>query len=178
LEQLFLAPPLSMVASARHLNFALSKNRHYHHAGKEKIIHYQFNHLNRTALATLLSATPPTHNTVYAQIDPIVLPDVLALIGGNCTHSDMYLALIATASDLTSLVNKPAVFKERMDKNDREVAALTSEYERKAAALKADYESKLAVLTAKNMKMKEDLEILQSEQKNQARGTKRYMESL
>ena len=175
LEELFLPRTDSMVGQRRHLNFALSKNRHYHHAGKQKIIHYQFNHLNRTELATLQGITPPTHNSVYVQIDPVVLPDVLAMIGENCTHSDMYLALIATASDLTSLINKPAVFKERIEKNERKAAALTAEYERKAAALKADYESKLAVLTTKNLKMKQELdELLQSdEQKNQARGTKR-----
>lgn len=173
LEQLFLAPPLSMVASARHLNFALSKNRHYHHAGKEKIIHYQFNHLNRTALAQIQGVICPTQNSVYAQVDPVVLPDVLALIGGNCTHSDMYLALTATASDLTSLVNKPAVFKERIEKNESLAAALTAECERKVAALKAECESKLAALTAKNLKMKEELELFQSNEQNQARGTKR-----
>jgi len=171
LEELFLPDHLS----SRHINFALSKNRHYHHAGKQKIIHYQFNHLNRTELATLQGITPPTHNSAYVQIDPVVLPDVLAMIGENCTHSDMYLALIATASDLTSLVNKPAVFKERIEKNERKAAALTAEYEREAAALKAAHESKLAVLTAKNLRMKQELdELLQSdEQTNQARGTKR-----
>ena len=168
LEELFLPDHLS----SRHINFALSKNRHYHHAGKQKIINYQFNHLNRTELATLQGIVPPTHNSVYVQIDPVVLPDVLAMIGENCTHSDMYLALIATASDLTSLVNKPAVFKERIEKNERKAAALTAEYEREAAALKADYESKLAVLTAKNLRMKEELELFQSNEQNQ-QGTKR-----
>jgi len=171
LEELFLPDHLS----SRHINFALSKNRHYHHAGKQKIIHYQFNHLNRTELATLQGITPPNHNSVYVQIDPVVLPDVLAMIGENCTHSDMYLALNATASDLTSLVNKPAVFKERIEKNERKAAALTAEYEREAAALKAKHESKLAVLTAKNLRMKQELDVLlqSNEQNNEARGTKR-----
>ena len=168
-EELFLPTRLS----SRHINFALSKNRHYHHAGKQKIIHYQFNHLNRTELATLQGITPPTHNSVYVQIDPVVLPDVLAMIGENCTHSDMYLALTATASDLTSLVNKPAVFRERIEKNERKAAALTADCERKVAALKAECESKVAALTAKNLKMKEELELFQSNEQNQARGTKR-----
>lgn len=157
LEELFLSPNSSI--DMRPLNFELSKNRHYHHAGRKKIIGYQLNHLNRMELATLQGITCPSHNTVYAQIDPVVLPDVLTLIGKNCTHIDMYCALIATASDLTSLVNKPAVFKERMEQNERKAAALTAEYERNAAALKAEYESKLAILTAKNLRMKEELEL-------------------
>ena len=53
--------------------------------GRRKVIDYQLNSSNRTELADLQGITC-THNSVYAQIDPVVLPDVLALVGDECTH--------------------------------------------------------------------------------------------
>ena len=103
--------------------------------GRRKVIDCMLRSDNRMELAELQGITCPSHNSVYSQIDPIVLPEVLALV---CTNNDMYCALVATASDLTSLVNKPVVIKEKIEKKNEQIAHLNIEYNQKIGALVAE----------------------------------------
>ena len=62
-----------------------------------------------------LQGVDSPYSNIFAETDPVVLPEILALIGGrSCGQGDFYRALVATAPELTSLVNKPAALKERM----------------------------------------------------------------
>ena len=105
--------------------------------GRRKVIDYQLNTTDRTELANLQGITC-TNNSVYAQIDPVALPDVLSLVGRQCSQNDLYCALVATASDLTSLVNKPVAIKEKIEKKKERIAHLTVEYNTKVGALTAE----------------------------------------
>ena len=42
---------------------------------------------------------------LLADIDPILLPDIIALIGEEHGHNELYNALLPTAPDLMSCVN-------------------------------------------------------------------------
>jgi len=75
-----------------------------------------------------------SYNSLYAQIDPVVLPDVLSLVGERCSVNDMYCGLLATVP----LINKPAVLKERMHDKKKEITNLTTEYNQKVRALFAE----------------------------------------
>jgi len=127
------------ITQRRHIDNMLKINDDDHNPGRRKVIQYQLNSSNRTKLANLQGVTC-TDNSVYAQIDPIVLPEVLALIGEDkhCSQNDLYCALVATASDLTSLVNKPVAIKEKIEKKKERIARLTVEYNQKVGALNAE----------------------------------------
>ena len=143
----------------RHIRNMLSINEGIS-AGKEKIIHYQLNSSNRTELSDLQGITCPTHNSLFAQIDPVVLPDVLSLVGRHCSQNDMYCALVATASDLMSLVNEPLAIKEQIEKKKERIASLDAEYRRKVEALAAKSERQKSAITAEISELNKKLQSL------------------
>ena len=119
--------------------------------GREKIIDTQLDSKKQQQLCRLQGVTCP-YSSIFAQIDPLVLPEVLALIGNRYywrISSDLYCALVATAPELTSLVNKPVALKEKIAKKQAQIDALTAEYRRE-----------MNTLTAEMSKMNEELQSL------------------
>lgn len=115
-----------------YIDVMLEKNRG-DNPGRRKVIDYQLD-TDITELANLQGVPCTTNSSIYAQIDPVVLPDVLAIVGKELLVTDMYGALVTTASDLMSLVNKPAVLKERMNDKRKQIA----EYNQKIGVLNAE----------------------------------------
>ena len=143
----------------RHIKNMLNINEDIS-AGKEKIIQYQLNSSNRTELSDLQGITCPTHNSLFAQIDPVVLPDVLSLIGRHYSQNDLYCALITTASDLTSLVNKPVAIKEKIEKKKQRIASLNAEFKRKVEVLAAKNKRQTSAINAEINELNEELQSL------------------
>jgi len=145
---------------SRHIKNMLSINEEGISVGKEKIIQYQLNSSNRTELSDLQGITCPTHNSLYALIDPVVLPDVLSLVGRHCSQNDLYCALITTAPDLTSLVNKPVAIKEKIEKKKERIASLNAEFKRKVEVLAAKNKRQTSAINAEINDLNEELQSL------------------
>ena len=75
------------------------------------------------------------YSSIFADIDPVLLPDVLAFVGDKCGQKDLYCALVATAPELTSLINRKALLKDTMTKNTADITALDTKYARQRLAL-------------------------------------------
>lgn len=151
----------------RHINEALTMNRCQSRKGK--VIQCQLDSINRAKLAKVQGVTC-TDSSVYAQIDPVVLPEVLALVGNECTHGDhddMYCALVATAADLMSLVNKPVVLREQMHDKELEIAHRNRECKQKVDAIIAENERQTSALTAEISELNKKLQSLTQDMMHQ-----------
>ena len=112
----------------RHIDSALQMNRQYSdnaYTGKVKVIHTQLNSANRMELAKV-QGIDYSYESLFSGVDPIVLPEVLALVERNCTHSVLFRMLVAVVPDLASLVNKEAALKERRKDNGSDKSILWS----------------------------------------------------
>ena len=63
--------------------------------------------------------------SLFADINPKLLPDILALIGGNHGQSELYTALIQMVPDLLSCIDRNAMIKNEMTRNSLQMAELT-----------------------------------------------------
>ena len=91
----------------------------------------------------------------FIDIDPLILPEALALAGSmRRSHNEFYRLLIATSPDLMSLVDKRAMLQVGMDKNTSQVADIAAQI----AALNA----RMSSLKVRGMQMKEQLSFIQS----------------
>ena len=63
--------------------------------------------------------------SLFADINPKLLPDILALIGGNHGQSELYTALIQMVPDLLSCIDRNAMIKDEMARNSSQMAELT-----------------------------------------------------
>ena len=109
--------------------------------GRAKVIR---SHLNSQTLKKLcnLQGIEYSYSNIFADIEPVLLPKVLALIGSEHGQSEFYTALIHTAPDLLSYIDRKAMIQDTMAKNTARAAVLAAEYERKMA----EYERKIAAL--------------------------------
>jgi len=82
------------------INNACKMNRMNNNPGRAKVIKYQLNSQNRKKLCELQGVEYSTNN-IFADIEPVLLPEILALIGDRHGQSELYTALIPTAPDST-----------------------------------------------------------------------------
>jgi len=77
----------------QHIENALKVNRNYENdpeaAGREKVIQTQLHSVTRAELADLQGVD----HSVYSEIDPLHLPEVLALVGERHGHEELFVAL-------------------------------------------------------------------------------------
>ena len=135
-----------------HIHFAIGINQRHrgnsHEAGREKIIETQLNSNTRMELCHL-QGIDYSYGSIFADIDPIILPEVLALVGGKYGQNEMYRMLLATAPDLATVVNRKDLLKQTIAKN----AAMIAENKAMIAALGV----KNAELVARTIQLKKDL---------------------
>ena len=111
-------------------------------AGREKVIRTQLNSVTRAKLADLQGV----HRSLYSEIDPLHLPEVLALVdtyhGGSRDHihgqRELYVALKSSIMTLFSTVNEKKCIEQ-----EREYHA-TKEAEHRAK--KEELDAKLAAM--------------------------------
>ena len=105
---------------------------------------------------------------IFADIEPVLLPKILSLIGDRHGQSELYNALVHTAPDLLSYIDQKAMLNDALLKNTARATALSqqceqkvAEYEQKIAALKANILAETSRLTAHNVEVKNRLELIE-----------------
>jgi len=76
-------------------------------------------------LARLEGVDSP-YSSIFADIDPVALPEVLSLIGEKCGQKNLYCTLVATAPELTSLINRKTLLQHAISNINKEFARLTA----------------------------------------------------
>ena len=95
-------------------------------AGRAKLIATQLNHNIRMELRRL-QGIEYSYSSIYAAIDYVFLPDLLALTDGKHGQDELYHILVATAPDLTSFINRTSMVKDTIARNMSQITALTAE---------------------------------------------------
>ena len=91
-------------------------------AGRSKMIQTQLNSAKRTDLSRLQGVS----HSVYSEIDPLHLPEVLSLIGRYHSYGDFHLALLASIMAMLSTVNMKGHTKQDIQQQqDRTYHATT-----------------------------------------------------
>jgi len=127
-----------------------------HTAGRLKIVHYQLNSKKRKELCQIQGVEYSDSN-IFADIEPILLPNILSLIGSEHGQSELYTALIHTAPDLLSYMDRKAMINNEMEKNkahDNDLVVQIAELTRQRAALSAKNDklsSRLALIHSGDM---------------------------
>jgi len=93
--------------------------------GRLKVIKYQLNSTTRKNLCSLQGIE--YCNNPFADIEPILLPNILALIGEKRGQSDLYAALVPTAPELLSYIDREAMMRSIMESNMARIDALAKE---------------------------------------------------
>jgi len=93
-------------------------------AGRAKVIKYQLNSQNRKEVCRL-QGIEYSAGSNFADIEPTLLPRILALIGREHGQSEFYSALIPMVPDLMSCVDTSGMIKDEMARNSAQAAALT-----------------------------------------------------
>jgi len=111
-----------------------------HAAGRIKVIKYQLNSRNRKTLCRLQGIEYSSIGNLFADIEPTLLPRILALIGRKHGQSEMYTALIPMVPDLMSCVDTRGMMKSLLEKDEahaNDLAVQMAELTRQQAALSA-----------------------------------------
>ena len=116
---------------------------------RPKVINLQLNSAKREELHRL-QGIPYRYDSIFAEIDPLVLPDVLALVASEHGQTELFRMLVNSVSDLFSTVNRKMVVKQKLDDKTAEMEDLSA----KMAALSA----KMVDLSAEISELREELE--------------------
>jgi len=107
-------------------------------AVREKVIKCQLNSTTRKELCRLQGIEYCSIGTLFADIEPVFLPEVLSLIGSRHGQSEFYTALIPMVPDLMSSVDTSGMMKDEMVKNEahaKDLAVQIAELTRQLEAL-------------------------------------------
>ena len=131
------------------VNSACRVNMNSTNPGRTKVIR---SHLNSQTLKKLCDhqGINYSYGDIFADIEPVLLPRILASIGYENGLSELYTALLSTAPDLLSYIDRKALIRDIMARNEAHAAALAAECERKIAVLKNQLLSETSHITAEN----------------------------
>ena len=95
-------------------------------AGRAKVIKYQLNSQNRKKLCKMqdIEYTP---GSIFADIEPVLLPKIVSLIGREHGQSELYTTLIHTAPDLLSYIDREALIDNEMAKYTSQASDITAQ---------------------------------------------------
>ena len=114
-----------------------------HSAGRAKVIATQLNSNKRIEFCRL-QGLAYSYDSAVSEIEPLLLPEALALVGKNHDQRELYQILIATVPHLVSIVDRRAVIRQQISANAAQIAALT----------------------AKNLKLNTELALIESAESN------------
>ena len=92
--------------------------------GRSKVIKTQLKSQNREKYCKLQGIQCPSN--IFADIEPVLLPNILALIGEVHGQSELYNALVPTAPDLLSYIDRKALIKDVLAKNEAQMSLLAA----------------------------------------------------
>ena len=96
--------------------------------GRAKVIKYQL-HSQRMETLCRCQGIRYSPGSIFADIEPVLLPKILALIGNEHGQSELYTALIHTAPDLLSYIDRKALIRNALAKVEANFISLSNEYE-------------------------------------------------
>jgi len=108
-----------------------------HVAGRAKVIKFQLNSQTLKEICHL-QGVEYIPGSVFSDMEPVLLPLILALIGNEHGQSELYTALVHTAPNLLSYIDRKALINNEMEKVEARGAAKVAAYERKIASLKTE----------------------------------------
>ena len=85
----------------------VKRNRRFE---REKLLHTQLHSATRAKLGRLQGVT----SSVFSEIDPLHLPEVLALVGRHHGQGELFIALKASIAGVISTVNRKECLKQRI----------------------------------------------------------------
>ena len=110
LLDLLLVSPLSEDDQIQmHIQMATAINR-LPEAGRKKVIDTQLNSGNRAELAELQGV----NQSIYSEINPLHLPEVLTLVGRHHGQGELYIALRSSIAGVISTVNRKQCLKQKI----------------------------------------------------------------
>ena len=118
------------IKSALHINLSNQNSA----ASRAKVIKYQLNSKRRKEICQL-QGIDYSAGSNFVDIEPLLLPHILALIGRELGHSEFYTSLIPMVPALMSYINRRALIDDVIAKNSRDIADLEAEYARRKFAL-------------------------------------------
>ena len=130
-------------------------------AGREKLIQTQLHSEKRAALCRLQGVD----HSVFSEIDPLHLPEVLSLIGRHHDQGELYLALKSAIMTLLSTVNVRKFIQQQRAYH----AAIVAEH----AAIVAEHRNKMEELDAKLASMDDAVEVNEGSNELEHRSNKR-----
>jgi len=139
-----------------HLNEAFIINSNENNpeaAGKAKVIKTQLHSERRAELAELQGV----NHSVYSEINPLHLPEVLALVGHHNGHGELYHALKSSIAELFSMVNMKQCIQN-------EAAYHAAKIDEHGAKLK-ELNARLAAMDDPNHTITQDIEVHNSKHK-------------
>ena len=78
------------------------ENESSHAAGRAKVIKYHLNSENRKELCNIQGIGYVSIGKLLEDVEPILLPRIISLIGREHGHNELYTALVSTAPALLS----------------------------------------------------------------------------
>ena len=91
-----------------------------------KVIKTQLNSNKRKELCCL-QGVDYSYESVFSEIEPLLLPEILSLVGGKYGHDELYRMLIATAPDLASIISRQAVIEQKLVEIKARMSELVAE---------------------------------------------------
>lgn len=151
---------LRVVRMFHHIDLAIQINKENagrpHAAGREKVVATQLRSETRRELSGL-QCLEYRYDGLFPQIDPVLLPNVLAVVGERHGRGELFSMLKATAPDLASVVDRRSALVQRLADNASRIDAIDAEYEIQASALLAEYRRRLAALTSEKQSQTDSL---------------------
>ena len=115
--------------------------RHSEAAGRMKVIQTQLHSAKRTELAEVQGV----NHSLYSEIDPLHLPEVLALVGNHHGQGEFYVALKSSIAGLMSTVNRKQFLKQERARHKAIIAEHRAIIARHSAKVEA-IESEIAAI--------------------------------
>ena len=119
-------------AILEHIDSATQLNRQHHSSratGRAKVINYQLNSQNRKELSELQGIEYSSIGGIFADIEPKLLPTILAQIGEEHGQSEFYTSLLPVTPYLMSIIDKKAMIKDSMAKHAAKIKEHTAAYD-------------------------------------------------
>ena len=115
---------------------------------------FQLNSVKREELHRL-QGIEYCFSSIFSEVDPLVLPDVLSLVSREHGQTELYRMLVNSVSDLFSTVNRKVVLNQKLAEKKDEMAIL---------------EAQMAALSAEMSEINVELQSIEKEEEEREQG--------
>ena len=114
----------------RNISLALVTNGvhrgHPEMTSRAKVLETQLHRASRLKHCRLLGVQQSIDH-IFSEIQPVLLPNILALIGARHEQNELYRALISTSPDFVSLINRDDMIQKTIAKSTQRIATISDE---------------------------------------------------